>query len=79
MSMNLTCKEVNLRQTPTAVIASAAPYIHSSWATVLGIYLTWYISGVDYDDKDARWVCEDHVRELIDAVRKHKKLTFGII
>jgi len=77
VSLNLTCKEVPLRQTPTAVTMRAMPYLDTSWATVFAIYLSWLLP--DTTDPDDYVVIEDHITALCAAIKTHGRLTFSYI
>lgn len=83
MSLNLHCKEFNLWQTPTDVTMRALGDGNEHWTVTMGVYIEWVIQkAINSDgsiDKDMQSMIDAHLRLLNDAVKKHRKLTFGCI
>lgn len=85
MSMNLHCEEVELWQTPTWVTYICYSNGDGGWKGILYRYEQWVkgrLNGVwkkDYEYTDMKQTIDEHLAIINNAVKKHKKLTFGIV
>ena len=90
MSMNLHCKEMDLRQTPTC-ITNMCVYVgvgkdghgvqDKNWKAIRYRYIQWvksHLNGVWEDPDDYEWVRKS-IEEHIDELMSFKKLHFYVM